>query len=320
MNSLRLLVTDTSFLLSEKGKTISQKTFSSEEESFALLTEVFKPLKYKKIDCFFSGSHLASKTIIVRHEEPEAFVADQGLVDKLVINAHSAFLQGREEEKLEIVTSKVLTMSLNGYEVPAFNKSKVNSVQVSVFIVALPSLYKKKLLALVDKKGSECTLDSFAKSLMEKIIKHGEKPEFIVCSAYERSTDISVRKANGFFETLTIPIGTHHVLGHIAKGLNLDEDTAAVKLSLYNEGKLEESSATNMEAAILSFQMSLDEALKKALAGLSEGISLPGKVYLLISPEFKKAYEAAFKSDSYHSLCFTDCGFEVADMSSILSA
>jgi hypothetical protein len=321
MESLRLLITDNSLLLTQKGETLLQKTFSSDEECFLFITPALAAFKKRSLECFFSGSRLVSETRIVRFVDKEPFVVDKAMIDRLIQNGSHSFIEEHKEKQVDIVTTSIKNISLNGYSVKAFKKEKVSEMQVIVFFAAIPSSYKSALLrALQPIKENRITFGSFAESLINRIYEHSKQEEFITCSTYERSSDISIRKCNNFFETYTIPLGTHQVLEHITRGLSLTLEEAEQQLSLYNEGRLDPVLEAKMDAAILSFQITLDKEVKKALNVLSEGISLPSSVYLLVAPYFRKAYDNAFKSDSYHSLSFSEKGFEVTNMSSILTS
>lgn len=313
MENLKLLITDNSLILSAKGKQILDKTFSSDQECFSIIAEAVKPYKKSEIQCFLSGSRLVTKTSIIRHEEKEPFVADKAMLQRLVGNALDAFLSEHKDKQLEIISSTVLSILINGYQVKELKKEKTMSIHVTVFFAAVPVAFKNKL-------PPSLHLASFAESLAHRAYEHSNNEEFIVCSAYERSTDVSVRKSGNFFETFTIPIGTHHALDHVMKGLGLNEEEAESHLILYQDKHIDPVLAAKVEASVLSFQIALDTEMKKALTVLADGISLPSSIYMLVAPLYKTAYEAAFRSDSYHSHVFSEKGFEVTDMSSILTA
>ena len=321
MDNLRLLITDNSLLLTKKEKQILHQSFSSDEECFSLLSAALKPYKNESLDCFFSGSWLESQTRIVHYTNKDPFTADKSMLERLIENARVSFLEEYKEKELEVITTSVCTINVNGYQVTELKKDKATDLKITVFFAALPKVFKKKLVtALKPISENRITFASFAQSLTDRIFKLSGKDEFIACSAYERSTDIFLRKSGNFFEVLTIPLGTHHVLEHIAQGLSLQNDESESHLALYNDGALDPVLASKVEACILSFQISLDEEMKRALTLLSEGIALPSNVYLLVAPFFKKAYDASFRSDSYHSLSFSQKGFEVTNMSSILTS
>ena len=278
MDTLKLLITDNNLLLSEKGNLLLEKTFESDEESIQLLDPILKKKNKSRIDCFFSGNRLVSQSRIVSYDAKEYFVADEKTLQGLVDSASHSFLEEHKDVKLEIIQTGILGIFLNGYRVKEIGKQKVKDMTVSVFLAAMPAGYKKQF-----KKN--VSFYSFAWHSTERIKKISKEEEFVVCSAYERSTDISIKKADGFFETLSIPLGTHHI-------------------------------KDNKE----TFKKNLEEEIGKGLIGLSEGICLPGHVYLLVASEFQDIFEGAFKSDTYHSMCFSEKGFEVTNMSSILNS
>ena len=313
MDTLRLLITDNALLLSEKGKLLLEKTFATDEECAALIESILSKRKKAHVECLVSGNRLVSETRIIHYANPELFVADEKMVKLLIENASHTFLEGYKDRQLEVIQSEIVEILLNGYPVKTLKKQRVNDLQLSVFLVAIPTAYKKKF------KG-HFSFSSFARHQAERVRTLAKKEEFIVCSVYENSTDLSIRKASGLFETTTVSLGTHQVLEHIAKGLSISNEEAEGRLLKYREGSLDPTLAIPLEAALLSFTISLDEEIKKSLTKLCDGISLPEDVYLLVSSTFEKAFENAFKSESYHSMCFSEKGFEVKNMSSILKA
>ncbi len=278
MDTLRLLITDNNLLLSEKGNLLLEKTFETDEECVSFLTPVLKNKKKSHIDCFFSGNRLVSQSRSISYSDKDTLIADDKAMKGLVEAASHAFLKDHSGEDLEIIQTEILGISLNGYRVKSLGKQKVSNISLSIFFAAMPASFKKRL------KG-DITFRSFTWHAAERIRKMAKQEEFIMCSVYERSTDLSIRKSDGFFEQLSLPLGTHHI-----------------------EGKEE------------LFQKSLEEVIGKALIQLSEGVCLPGRVYLLVAPTFQEVFENAFKSESYHSMCFSENGFEVTNMSSILNA
>lgn len=292
MDTLKLLITDNAFILTEKGVAPVEKTFSIDGECFALLSaELAKHKKKARIECLFSGSRLVIKSLPVRYAHPETFSADDKTLQLLVESAAHSFLEDHKEEKLDIICKEVVGLSLNGYPVKAIKKQKVTDLCITVFISALHTEYKKHLLEALGRFGDQAIFLPFAQHQMELIAKTAEIDDFITCSVYEHSTDLVIRKNGAFAGMSTIPVGTRQAEEYISKSLPLD-----------------------------SFQKSLDQQIGAALIALCDGISLPSKVFLLVAPAYREAFGTAFKSDSYHAICFSEKGFEVTDMKSILKA
>lgn len=303
MDTLRLLITDNSILLTKKGKVILKETFSTDEEAAKIINPVLDLNKKTPVECLLSGSRITASTRTLHYSNQTPFIPDKKMQDLLIEKASLTFLEEYKDRQLEVVQSKVLINTLNGYIVKELKKQKATDISLSIFFAALPKEFKKHF------KG-QISYHSFAYHLVENVYKVTKKEDFITCSVYEHSTDLSIRKIGGFFQTITVPIGTHHVLEHLEKGLSLktEEATAA----------LEGTSTPTLDAAIQSFQITMDTEMGKALSQLSEGICLPTDVYLLVAPTFQKAFENIFRNECYHSSCFTEKGFEVKSMSSII--
>lgn len=303
MDTLRLLITDNSILLTKKGNVILKETFSTDDEVAKIINPVLEQNKKSTVECLLSGSRLTTSTRTLHYSNKVPFVPDKKMQDLLIEKASLSFLEEYNDKQLEIVQSKVLINTLNGYIVKELKKQKATDISLSIFFAALPKEFIKHF------KG-QISYSSFAYHLIESVYKVTKKEDFITCSVYEHSTDLSIRKMGGFFQTITVPIGTHHVLEHVEKGLSLGTEEAT--------SALEGTPTPTLDAAIQSFQITMDGEMGKALTQLSEGICLPTDVYLLVAPTFQKAFENIFRSECYHSTCFTEKGFEVKSMSSII--
>ena len=303
MDNLRLLITDNSVLFTKKGKVLLKETFSTDDEAFKLINPIIDQNKKTQVECMLSGSRLTAGTQTLHYSNTVPFITNKKMQDLLTEKAMLSFLDEYKDKQLEIVQNKVLVNILNGYKVKELKKQKVTDISLSIFFAAIPKEFKKQF------KG-QITFSSFAYHLIESVYKVTKKEDFITCSVYEHSTDLSIRKNGGFFQTTTIPIGTHHVLEHIQKGLSLGINEATTAL--------EGTPTPNLESIIQSFQVTMDSEMGKALSKLSEGICLPTDVYLLVAPTFQKAFENIFRNECYHSTCFTEKGFEVKSMSSII--
>ncbi len=321
MDPLKLLITDTSFLLSRKGEMIAHEIFATDDECFEKIKNALASHKNTSLICYFSGSRVKTSGKTIHYEQKTPFSADKELLETLVYQAKDAFLKEHSEEVYELCDSSVRNIRLNDYPVTELQKTKALDLKVNIFLVAIGKKYLFSLKqALKPFKENAVTYRAFAESLASRAEALTHKNDFMVCSAYERSTDIAVHKIGNFFALTTVPLGTHHVLEHLAKGLSLTMEQAEEQLLAYNEGHLDVALSTKVDEALLSFQISFDNEVKKALTFLSAGISLPSQVFLLASPFFRKAFDAAFVSDSYHAHVFSEKGFEVTNMSSILTS
>jgi hypothetical protein len=303
MDNLRLLITDNSILFTKKGKVLLKETFSTDEEAIKLINPILDQNKKTPVECLLSGSRLTTSTRTLHYSNPAPFIIDKKMQDLLIEKASLSFLEEYKDKQLEIVQEKVLVNILNGYAVKELKKQKATDISLSIFFAALPKEFKKHF-------KEDVTFSAFAYHLIESVYKATNKDDFITCSVYEHSTDLSIRKIGGFFQTITVPIGTHHVLEHVQKGLSLGIEEATTAL--------EGTPTPTIESAIQSFQITMDAEMGKALSQLSEGICLPTDVYLLVAPTFQKAFENIFRNECYHSTCFTEKGFEVKSMSSII--
>lgn len=310
---IKLHIKDRSFILSSKGKMLSEKKFETDQECFELLPLIIsKRANIASIECAIAGSKLISSTKTITRFGDSPFSASKELMENLIKEAEHSFLEDLKDNKLEIITSEVVSIKLNGYDVSMANGQKTKDLRASIFIAAIPSEYKARLtaaLSVVPKKS--ITLSSFALESAQAIHQEFKTNDFIVCRVDEDTAEISVKKSNGFFETATVPIGIRRIVDHMKTGLEVPQDKAEDLLQAYEEGKLPEEKAKDVSAALVSFQISRDREVKEALTIFAQGISLPRNVYLSVPPHCKKACEEFFSAESYHSVLFTDKGFEV---------
>jgi len=278
MDTLRLLLTDTTLLLSQKGKPLLEKTFSDDNECFSILSTELAKYKKTKIECLFSGSRLVSESIYITYAHPESFIAEEKTLKLLLDSSTQSFIDRNKEAKLDIVQTEVTSITLNGYRVATLSKQKVNEIKASLFLSGVSVAYKKQLLDCFGYSGTSATFSSFAWYLAGRVARLSKKDEFMICSVYENSTDIFLRKSDGYFKMVTISCGSHNP------------------------------------------PTTMSEEIKKGLTTLCEGTLLPFNVFLLASPQVEKLFIEAFSSDSYHSLLFSEKGFDVTIMSSILES
>ena len=306
---LYVTIKDKSFTIAEKGKILLEQKFSNDETCFTAISSFLKKRKHPHAHFLLAGSRLVSQTRIVRYAHPDLFAADESMRDRLIENTTQTFLDEYKAKNLKLIMKQPLSMTLNGYKVSELKHQKVSDMQITVACAAINADYHKKISSPIESLPFREVAELYKKEKVE---------EFMVASVHERTTDLSIRKQGGFFETVTVPIGTEHVVEHLKNGLAISETYALLNLSLYHEDKLDLSMQTKFEDALSSFHISLDNEMKKALTTLSEGISLPSMIYLNVPATFIKAFARAFRGDSYHSLCFSEKGFEVKNIEGII--
>lgn len=311
--SAKLYIKDHSFILCEKGKILAERNFDSDQELFEILPLIIsKRSGITSLECHLSENKLFSRTKSIKHSSGTPFTADAKLLKSLIEEAVSAFTAEWEGEKYEIISKEIVCIKLNDYHVPIANGQKAQSLEASVFFSAISPSYKEKLLiALRGLPRKAVTFSPFSLSSAEAIHHLFRKQDFMVCRIDEEHADFCIKKSSGFFGAMSLPVGTRHVIDHLKTGLDIETEEALSYLKTYFESKLEPNIQDRFEAAILSFQISRDNEIKKALALFSEGISLPCDVYLSVPPYYHKAYEGFFAAETYHAACFTDKGFLV---------
>jgi cell division ATPase FtsA len=286
-----------------------------------VMREKEKEKKNSEIIFLLSGSNLASQTRISRYTNDEPFVCDKALLERIVESSAQAFIaQTPNSKNLSIINKEILSITLNGYEVDFLPKpQKINELKVTVAFAALDSIYLKKVTETIDSNNKKSIkFRSLPLALVSYIFNKTKAQDFILVSVYEFSVDISVRKGKGFFETITVPIGTSEVIKHIANGLSISNKDALNNFVQYIESKLDLALVTTFEESLQSFYISLDNEIKKGFTQLSRGTLLPSKIYLEVPTVFKKVYEHAFRDNTYHSVSFSETGFEVETIDSII--
>lgn len=210
--------------------------------------------------CFLSSPWYGSRVIHSTIERPEPVtVTPHFLKDALEGDAEKVTLALNQSEKehlattaLTILENKILTITLNGYEIANPYGKKARIVETVSYISFSSKELSENLENIIFKyTHTHITQGSFMLGLYSFVKKSFlEEKEYALFDVSGEMTDIAFVSRGSIVRTESIPLGRNAVIRKIAKAFDVGPDLALSFIHLYGEKVMEDGIALRIRELI----------------------------------------------------------------------
>lgn len=275
----------------------------------------------EEIFCVLSSPWRVSQTRVIKLEKNTPFIFSSKLAESLIQKEITLF----EEEylaKYEDVKSPVRSIEfkniktmLNGYETRNPLNQKVKEVEMNIFISISPEQVLRKIEEIIGKcfhfkviKFSSSTLASFA--VLRDMYPHNEN--FLLIDIGGEVTEISMAKKNILRESISFPFGLNFMIRGVASSLHSPISEAKSLISLFKDGHAAESIAKKLGSVIDRLKNEWLKNFQESLANLSNDISVPAAIYLMVDREMRDFFSEVIKTEQFNQYTLTESKFEIS--------
>lgn len=274
----------------------------------------------KEIFCVLSSLWHVSQTRIIKLEKNTPFLFTEKLALELIKKEQTLF----EEEysakyshpgvKTRLIELKNIKVMLNGYETPKPLNQKGSDLEMTVFI----GMSDEEILGKIEKtimehfsfkkiNFSSFTFSSFA------VVRdmHMRGGDFLLISVGGEATSISMVKKNILHESICFPLGLNFITRQVASlsGSSLDEAESLV--SLFKDGHATKPVEKKISPIIDKSKAEWLHKFQESLANLSNDISVPATIYLVVDKEMADFFSETIKSEQFNQYTLTESKFDV---------
>lgn len=263
--------------------------------------------------CFFSSPwHVSQTKSIIINKDKNFFVTEE-LINSIVKKEEDDFILEKQKNKelgeLELIDKKIIQIKLNGYRVDNPFKKKARILETSIFM----SLISSELLEEIKKRITKhfylnefySYSFTFSTFLSLRDIFHFEQ-DFILVDLSGEVTDVSFVKDGVLIEIETFPIGRNSFIREVAKGFNLNFDSAFSLLKNYVDGGVDEKTMLKFEKILEQTKKEWLRFFENSILDLSKGTVLPRSLFIVANPTLGEILKTFIKSELFTKLIFPD--------------
>ena len=273
-----------------------------------------------RIFCVLSSPWCVSQTRIINLRKNTPFVFTEKLADELIQKEIKLFEEEHlpkyvnAENSVLAMVLKTIKIMLNGYETPRPLDQKAKELEMDIFISVSGEQVLKKIEDVIRKyfHFEQIKFLSFAlSSFTVARDMHAERENFLLVDIGGEVTDIFMVKKNTLRESISFPLGRNFLTRGVAVGLNCTLGEADSFISLLKDGHAEESTAKKLALIINSLRAKWLEKFQESLVNLSNDISIPAAIYIIIDRDLADFFGEAIKSEQFSQYTLTESKFEV---------
>ncbi len=279
-----------------------------------------------RIVCVLSSPWYVSQNRIISLSEKSPFTFTTKLADSLIKKEISLF----EEEYLKkyteagesarLIEFKNIKTTLNGYETPSPLNQKANDLEMAIFIAVSGEQVLKNIEDTISKTFHAknikfCSFGMVSFTVVRDMFS--EEEGFLLIDLGGEVTDISMIKKNVLREAISFPMGTSFMIRGVSVGLDCSPEEAKSLISLYKDGHAVGTTLKKLDPVMKDLKTKWLESFQKALANLSNDISIPAKIFIAIDKEFSSFFLEIIKTEQFNQYTLTESKFEVTLLDTI---
>lgn len=276
--------------------------------------------KIDKIFCTLSSPWYASQTRLIKFEKNSPFIFTskmaKGLLDKEtgIFKKEISETFSNQEEDIKILESKNLQISLNGYPMlEPFNK-RTKTVEMSVFMSlsgeGVLAKFKDAIFKSFHTREVEFITFSIALFTLARDL-FDEYKDFALVDVSGEMTDVSIIRKETFEESVSFPVGTHHVFRQIQKDLQINDKDTKSFFSTYKAGHYSTSMEKKIAPIIKKAENSWLSGFEEVLLKLSKGVHFPSDIFLITEEGMYDFFADLIKKEHFHQYNLSESKFKV---------
>ncbi len=221
-----------------------------------------------------------SKTVTVQYDTDTEIT--EAIIKSVVEENHQALVKTYESDMV-FIEQKIFAVELNGYPVQEYRGKKARTLRISCAF----SLSSDKIIKDI-KIATSRTLHIRKEYYHSAILLHylsyrsrmTDDKEYILIHIHGELTDMVIVKKGMSAYLGSFPFGTSTLVRKLSHSLKNNLETTRSALSLYEEGKLEESQNKKIKDLLSLTLKSWQEKCLQSFHSIGEKVALPKIVYL----------------------------------------
>jgi len=274
----------------------------------------------EEIFCILSSPWRISETRVIRLEKNVPFLFNTKIADSLIQKEITLFEEkyvAKYDDAKSLVRSiefKNIKTMLNGYEMQNPLNQKVKEIEMNIFISISPEQVLKKIEEMIGKcfhikdiKFCSSTLAAFA--VVRDMYPHDEN--FLLMDIGGEVTEISMAKKNILRESISFPLGLNFMIRGVSSSLHSPVSEAKSLISLFKDGHAAELIAKKLGSVLDKLKKEWLKSFQESLANLSNDISVPSTIYLIVDKEMADFFSDVIKNEQFNQYTLTESKFEI---------
>ena len=276
--------------------------------------------KPEEVFCILSSPWHVSQTRVIKLEKNMPFPFTSKLALELIEKEISFFEQEyikkyqQEAASMRSIEFKNIKTMLNGYESSSPIDQKIKELEMTIFISISPEQFLKKVEEVIGRsfyiksiRFSSFNLASFA--VVRDMYAH--KEDFLLIGIDGEMTDITMVKKNILRESVSFPLGSNSFTRGIAVLSRLSVNEAESIVSLLKDGHAAGGAEKKFGPALSKLRQEWLHKFQESLANLSNDISVPSTIYLIVDKDMANLFSETIKSEQFNQYTLTESKFEV---------
>ncbi len=246
--------------------------------------------KIKTVTIEYSSPTLVTEKLISTIVEKEVKVFKQELIDKL----------GGGKTHFTIVENKITSIRLNGYEVEEYVGTKAKTVDVSLYISAIPTEIRDAVAFPAAGKvhPKKNYYASFSSAITEVVKQNVAEKEFVVLDILGPMTQAFIVRHGLLAAQVTIPVGDNMLINTVAKRLSVSHMEAVSLLKMFFRDHAEHNSALEIKKITTETRSLWRKEFETTINTLAEKISVPPLFFVLARSDEAPFFVRALRRES----------------------
>ncbi|MDP1625021.1 MAG: hypothetical protein Q8L64_04600 [bacterium] len=277
--------------------------------------------RVRRVAYAFSSPWSATQTKVATIERPEPFVLTKAIADEVISQAEKTFeaealhtTPDGVADRLVTMERRVIQVLLNGYPVTEPYGKKARRADISFFTSIVPKavidkVFETSMKAHHPKGTSAYSFPLVAFSLLRDI--HHDLDDFIFLDVGGELTDVSAVKNGLIVESASFPLGFNFLIRSVSKAFAMSPEQSESLLRLHFEEHGDDNLAKKLEPVLIAASKEWANALHGLLTRLSDAMSLPQKLFLIVGSDLVRFFVESAKDEKVAQLGLEEVPFSV---------
>lgn len=263
--------------------------------------------KVRHTFCVLSSPWYASKTKILKIENPDPIFINKNFVDDLLKKEQSIFEEEVEQKKygdlskndVEIIEKKIIQTKLNGYNTTDPYKKRARQIELAIFMSMASKKIIRSIETVVGKFFYSKNMGIFSYSFIEHNVVSdifSNESDFVFMDISSEVTDISSVEKHILMETVSFPMGRNDLIAKVAEDFGVLPEIALSFIKMEARGHAEEGSSEKIKLACEKAKVEWNNYFFKCLSDITKGCT-PSKIFITVDSDVAPLFVSFVKEN-----------------------
>ncbi len=281
----------------------------------------------KKIFCVLSSHWCFSQARTISLKKNTPFLFTEKLADELIKKEIKLFEEehsinsASDDNLVRIIELKNIKIMLNGYETQKPLKQKAKDLEMTIYLSMSEEGALRKIEGAIAKyfHFEQMRFSSFALSSFAVVRDmYTQQENFLIVDIGGEVTDILMVKKNTLRESISFPLGRNFLTRGVSSRYGCTLEEANSLISLLKDGHAEATVAKKVSKIMSDLQTEWLNRFQESLVNLSNDISIPSLIYLVMDKDLADFFSGAIKNEQFSQYTLTESKFEVVSLNAEL--